>query len=293
MSTKYDLKRLKGELPEPPKAPPELQAHKTNVKTEVVKVTPEMATKWLEGNTHNRPIRDSMVERYARLMRNGQWELNGESIIFDLNGKLADGQHRLWGCVESQTAFETVVTTGVAPEAFLTIDQGQKRTAGDALYIDKDVDLKGVNNNWVAATVTMIWQYRSDNLFGKSLLLPGMVLDIVKAEPGIIEWVRDAHKVNRSLKSFATPLSATMHLASKGLPEKAHEFMDRFVDGANLSPGSPMLALRARCMNNPPHIQWEKMYLVVSAWNAFAQGRPLHKIMSAPRSDDFPRIRGA
>jgi hypothetical protein len=35
------------------------------------------------------------------------------------------------------------------------------------------------------------------------------------------------------------------------------------------------------------------MYLVVSAWNAFAMERNLFKIMSVPRSDEFPRIKGA
>ena len=69
--------------------------------------------------------------------------------------------------------------------------------------------------------------------------------------------------------------------------------MDRFIDGANLGPGHPVLALRARAVSNPPHVQWEKMYLVVSAWNGFVQGRSLHKLMSIPRSDDFPPIKGA
>jgi hypothetical protein len=295
MASKYTLARLHGEQPiAHPKAAPKIKTvEDTKVKSTVVLITPELATKWLEGNTHNRPIRDSVVERYARMMRNGQWELNGEAIIFDRDGKLANGQHRLWACVESETNFETVVVIDVDPDAFLTVDQGAKRTAGDALHIDKDVDLKGVNRNWTAAAATLIWQYRTDNLFGKSQLMPSMVLDLIKSEPAIIEWVREANRAPKGLRSFATPLAAVLHIGSKGFPDKANEFVARFVDGANLSPGNPILALRARAVSNAPHVQWERMYLVVSAWNAFAMERNLFKIMSVPRSDEFPRIKGA
>ncbi len=293
--TKYTLQRLHGEEPTPPKVAPKLKAvDNTNVKSTVMLVTPELAVKWLEGNTHNREIRPALVERYARMMANGRWVLNGESIIFDVTGKLLDGQHRLWACFESKTPFETVVITDVDPDAFLTIDQGAKRTAGDALHVDAEIDLIGVPENRVAAACSMVWQYRTKNLFGKqNNFTPAMVVEMVKAEPAIIEWTRDAHRCGKGLKSFATPLAAAMHLGAKGQPEKAREFMDRFVDGANLAPGNPILALRARAMSNPPHVQWEKMYLVVSAWNAFAQGRSLQKLMSMPRSDDFPAIRGA
>lgn len=292
--TKYNLARLHGEEPTPPKAAPKLKAiDSTSVKSQVVLVTPELAVKWLEGNTHNREIRPALVERYARIMSNGQWVLNGESIIFDNTGKLLDGQHRLWACFESKTPFQTVVITDVDPDAFLTIDQGAKRTAGDALHVDAEIDLNGVPEKFVAAAATMVWQYRTNNLFGKSVFTPAMTVELVKAEPKIIEWVRDARRVGKGLQGFSTPLAATMHLGSAGAPEKAREFMDRFIDGANLSPGHPVLALRARAVSNPPHVQWEKMYLVVSAWNGFVQGRNLHKLMSIPRSDDFPQIKGA
>ena len=65
------------------------------MKCEIMKVSPEMATKWLEKNIVNRRIRDYKVNAYARDMKNGDWRLNGEAIVFNKSGQLVDGQHRL------------------------------------------------------------------------------------------------------------------------------------------------------------------------------------------------------
>ncbi len=106
------------------------------LKLNTVRVTPKMATEWLEANTHNRPVSDKKVRDYATAMREGKWMLNGETIIFDKNGVLADGQHRLWACITSEVAFETVVVGGVLSDAFASIDTGMKRSGKDVLHID-------------------------------------------------------------------------------------------------------------------------------------------------------------
>ena len=64
-------------------------------------ITPKLAEKWMEANKNNRPLRRSLVGRYAGAIRRGQWELNGESIKFDEDGVLFDGQHRLAAVVEA------------------------------------------------------------------------------------------------------------------------------------------------------------------------------------------------
>lgn len=264
-----------------------------NVKTSVVKITPDIATAWLEGNVHNRPIKDRIVREYAEEMKAGRWSLNGEAIIFDSDGSLANGQHRLWACVSSGVTFESVVVHNVKPAAFLTIDRGSRRSTGDALYISGAGKAKGINRNALAASALMIWKYRNDSLFGNLRVPASTLVDIVEGEPNLVEWSRRAHVFRGGLRGFATPVTACCFLASKGLLGKANEFFDRFEDGMNLGQGNPILALRARALTNPPNQGWERLFLVVSAWNAFASGRQLFKISAVPRSDEFPKIKGA
>src|SRR5258708_40251676 len=76
-------------------------------------ITPEMATQWLEKNTMNRRIRQSDVDNLTGIMKRGQWELNGETIIISDTGDVLDGQHRLSACFLGNTAFQSYVVIGM------------------------------------------------------------------------------------------------------------------------------------------------------------------------------------
>ena len=112
-------------------------------KTKTLSVTPEMAQRWLNSNTHNRPIRNNVVERYTAAMKRGEWKLTSEAIQFchpyvDSEGKsqketLIDGQHRLWAIVNSGATVEMTVVWGCEPDEFAVIGQGPVRTFGDIL----------------------------------------------------------------------------------------------------------------------------------------------------------------
>jgi hypothetical protein len=58
------------------------------------------------------------VDRYAEEMRLGVWALNGKSLIFDSNGRLLNGQHRLTACAQSGVPLVTLVVRGVNPSVF-------------------------------------------------------------------------------------------------------------------------------------------------------------------------------
>lgn len=264
------------------------------VVSKTMTITPAQAWNWLETcNTHNRPLRQHVINDYTNQMKAGRWKLNGESIIFDSEGTLANGQHRLWACHESKASFECVVVTGVDPETFSTMDQGTKRSAADALYIDDKEHYAGVNRHVLSAAAMLVYQYRQDTLFHNIRLPIGDVLRLVKEEPDLIHWVKEASKTRGQLKGFATPVAACMFLGAKMNRPAATEFAARFHDGAGLDVGSPILTLRNRITTNPPNKSWERFFIVVSAWNAFATKRSLARIIGVPRGEDFPRIKGA
>lgn len=103
-----------------------------------MEVTPDMATKWLEGNTHNRGVRDTVVERYARDMKAGRWMLTHEAIAFDHDGTLIDGQHRLWAVVTSKSATRFMVARDADLLTQAVIDGSLPRTMVDVMKLAYD-----------------------------------------------------------------------------------------------------------------------------------------------------------
>lgn len=92
-------------------------------------VEPHTAAEYLKLNRDNNRNRvASTVTKYARDMANGSWQLNGQSIKFDKDGQLFDGQHRLEAGVRSQTPFASIVVRNVNNFAFATYDDRKSKT---------------------------------------------------------------------------------------------------------------------------------------------------------------------
>lgn len=125
------------------------------MQTKVELITPEIARFYLTQNCGNRKVSKYMVNIYSEAMKRGEWMLNGESIKFDVDGNLIDGQHRLYALIEANMSLELLVVRGLQKSAFKTLDVGKKRTVGDCMSIE------GIANyNTVAAIVRMYMKMR-------------------------------------------------------------------------------------------------------------------------------------
>lgn len=92
-------------------------------------ITKDIADSMLARNTKNyRKVNWNIVHKYARTMEQGLWKHNGEPIIFDENGLLKDGQHRLLAVLESGVPVKMLVVKGVDRD-INTFDEGGGRTA--------------------------------------------------------------------------------------------------------------------------------------------------------------------
>jgi len=102
--------------------------------TEMVEVTPEMATRWLaENNLNNRNLRPGRVQWFARQIINGLFILTPQGISFDVDGVLMDGQHRLAAIVKTGCTVPLLVSRGWAPSTRLALDAGAQRSAQDSI----------------------------------------------------------------------------------------------------------------------------------------------------------------
>lgn len=105
------------------------------METTIEIITPAIAADYLKHNTKNRNISERKVAAYALEMREGRWKLNGQTISFDVDGVLNDGQHRLRACIAANISFPCIVVRGTDADVMDTIDCGRARTAGDVLKI--------------------------------------------------------------------------------------------------------------------------------------------------------------
>lgn len=107
----------------------------------------------LEHNATNRPFRPGLSKRYLSEILRGEWYLNGETIIFDADGKCQSGQHRLVAFImavetwklqkakwvkyhKKEPTLECLIVRGISTDDKVvnSIDLGQKRTLGDIIY---------------------------------------------------------------------------------------------------------------------------------------------------------------
>jgi hypothetical protein len=105
----------------------------------VIDVTPELAFRWLEGNTHNRLVIQATVDRFARDMKAGRWRLSSQGIIFDTTGLLMDGQHRLCAVIEANVTVAMRVFFNEPPENRWVLDTGNRRSNLDILTLTGNV----------------------------------------------------------------------------------------------------------------------------------------------------------
>lgn len=99
------------------------------------KITPEEANEiLLNHNSKNyRNKKDNAINLYTKEIKEGRWMFNGDTIRFDSNGDLLDGQNRLKAIVKSNIPLEFIVVEGLDPKCSQTIDIGYKRSAEDYL----------------------------------------------------------------------------------------------------------------------------------------------------------------
>lgn len=247
-------------------------------------VTPEIATEWLEQrNKNNRPLNQAVAIKYANQMRDGKWVYeNGDTITFDSDGTLIDGQHRLWAIAKSGVPMRMIIVNGASSDAFHSKDIGKKRSGGDVLSC---IGFK--DSNRVAAACRVVYAVFE---YGDASIYPPMsnreVQETAEKHPGLSVWAANVGAKLSSLNGVpAGAMTGFMYLFSLADSVKADSFFHKFTTGAELHCGDPILTLRntlARCSARAgasPFLGFDgKAYLaqlIVQAWNAHCEGRPL------------------
>ena len=249
-----------------------------------VDVTPELAIKWLELNTLNRSIRDKLVKRYARDIEGEAFLPTGQAVIFDKNGDLIDGQHRLWGVIESGRTTTFFVIWGVDPSCKDVIDTGAKRSAGDVLSFHGYTQ-----TSTLASTAKLLYGYVVSNGATVTTNRDPSVTElrqVIEDNPEILESVKYAATLKRDLSGVMTPsvIGFTHWRLSKISPDKAKEFFDSLAFSKTEGRGDPRYALlnKLHQLRGPKGSQQGKLsnvaqtQLIIRSWNSWRRNEKRH-----------------
>lgn len=256
-------------------------------------ITPQIAETYLSMNVENRPVRQSVVDRYAADMAAGQWKFAGEPIQF-AHGRLLNGQHRLLACVKSQQSITVVVVRNVDPEAFEVMDTGMKRSLGDVVQARLSV----TNANIVTAGARFyLSMVRSDmstsNAATRSSVSRHDVLIEVSEHCALYDMAgKIAKRAHKQCGFRPTSMVAfIVHLTRLGANIVViNEFLDHAIDGDNLRTGDPRLALRNWVMRRERVKAEEEFGALAHAWNAWTNNEQRKMVMRVRRGEPLPKI---
>ncbi len=261
-------------------------------------ITPAIAKMILDDrNPTNRAVKKGQVAFLVDQLKKGLWKENGETLIFDADGDLLDGQHRLTACVISGISFATLVSFGMPSEVYTTIGRSVKRGPADDLHINGERHAKDL-----AAALSLLAMEEVGRL--AAFANPDQYFDpmrVLARHPNIREGVVFARQRQGIFKtlSFSTRVLAFCYYRFHQVdPAKAPIFFDQLLHGVGLTADSPVLALRNRLLQLERHrstvarvrppIQ-ELMALMIKAFNLYRKNKSC-KILRWSAGEPFPSL---
>lgn len=258
--------------------------------TEIVTLTPEIAEVLLANNADNRLPKVRLIEAIALDIENGNWSLNGETIVVSKEGSLNDGQHRCLAVLKANKSVRTAIMFGVDRDSRYTVDLGSPRTTGDFLKMEG-----AVNVNHAAAVAKNLNLHRrgySAWNHGPNIATKTMIRqEFWNCEKEIMGALR-AVDGKFSAKFGLSPLATAYVLIARRNAAECGVFFQRLADGAGLKRGDPILALRNRILQDNT-VQsrgfraQHKVEMIVRYWNAWRRGTSIQALRI---TGDVPKI---
>lgn len=276
-----------------------MKLKKENIEWHVVVITPALAKLWLQTRKKQRNIYARHIQNLAHKMAIGDWQdLNGDTIVFDRNGNLIDGQHRLYAVIESNIHITSGVLLGVEPTRIFSIDSGNKnRGFKDLLEITGTKE----NSALIATALKYLYYYR------KKVARASNNYQIIPSTQELNNLWEKNRTIQNSIphalptKGLLPPsFSIFLHYVCSEIDQKtADDFFHRLSFGTGKDDrhkGCPIAALRRQLLDSLLSRQrkltlTQKMAITIIAWNNYREGnntKILRYISRGPRKQKFP-----
>lgn len=276
-----------------------------------VSITPEIAMKMLENNTGNRPISDATVKQYASDMKEGRWLKSGNTISVAQDGRLLNGQQRLWAIVESGTTQDFLVVEEENDQAFSIFDIGRGRTGASVLKmagIQNQTLVRGVAQKYLMYRKSLNLDLPEDAPDDEkwNLKVPWQNAMVTKTEvnqyainnndslQAIVTYGEKFIEEFRAGKVWYGSLAYIVLKHTTYHSDKWNEFSDAVLTGVDLAEGDPRLTLRRHTTRNPvPTSLWanqERVAQGIIAWNRWTKGKAVKLLRYSKNSLPMEKV---
>jgi hypothetical protein len=216
------------------------------MRVEQLDITPEMAMAMLQGNTSNRKADKKRIAQYAAEMKAGRWKFTTQTIGIGSNGRVVDGQHRLYAIVESEATLPFLVVFEADETTFDVIDTGKVRTGNDIWAIDG----KTAPNIAAIARLTYLYTNRRDDAWDSNAgLTSAAVLDWAKTVNATDLLRRAGNKeqiVRKEIKGLGAVVGASLAItelhSGYTVEEVYEEVFEPLVKTLGFEEGQPVYA---------------------------------------------------
>lgn len=263
-------------------------------------VTPKMAQAWLEGNVDNRRLRESRVLHFSKILQLGEWDLTGDAIVFDDQGVLINGQHRLTAIVVTGIPARLLILRGVPSSAQEVMDQGLSRNLGDQLHrrgIAYPIYIAG-GLHWL---YRMHYIEETGNVHFASPAMRPTLRELLQLFDKNMELVEEAGSFNRLIKVTRVrpgPTLAIKHRLARIDTDDAETFFDKWTDGEGLKRSDPIHRLREFTLEDARYAttrgrapDYRYVAYALKAWNWWREGKPMERLnwtYSSTRREPWP-----
>ena len=264
------------------------------VKSDIVFVTPQLAREYLTANQRNRPLSKRRIIDLVEAMDKGEWRYTDESIKFDTEGRLLDGQHRLTAILESSKPQWLRVTSGLDTASFEVLDRGKRRSPADVLA------MHGIKH-YSACAAAAVWIDRLTSMNGKKRKTQMSSIEVLEymgmfpVIPKMVNCIMGS-QAHRIMKSTGLPTAVGV-IASGGtepVQEKVKGFFVRLGEGVHLTKNDPIHVLRKRLERDIDRLSLEERAIgLIKTWNAYMEGKKTSRVsvvLVKHRGESFPTV---
>lgn len=259
------------------------------VKIGLIALTPEIAKDFARRlPKRQRKQSKKLIDKYANDIVAKRWPFIGDSIRFNANDELIDGQHRVETVIETGVTIPTLVVFGLESDAIIPMDTGKGRRFEDLLSMEENIEYSGqvagltrrvthwmlgnygqdsiarvVNPQWLGSTPTneQLWQVYREN------------------SNELIESTRHGLSYARFFKKSAGPtiFSFTWMLLGRIDLDGRESFFHELKDGPGQNPPVAGITSLRRKLNEKWVVSkkpsaWEWQHYFFQAWNRKVEG---------------------
>ena len=274
---------------------------KTNLSVRVELITPEIAKNYLRFNSNNRDMKKDHVTFFSNQIKEDLFLENGQPIIFDTQGFLKDGQHRLKAISINSYSFYIPVVRGVNSHCMPTYDTGKNRSSSDVLKLN---GFKYCSQ--ISALVKSIDKFKikkSKSSITKvtnriATLTNQQVLNYVEYN---YEWLLNIVSKTQSITDKMKPkvlspsnISLIIYLIGGENPSnEVYNFIKHLTGVVKLESSAPLYLynkLYNSKINKEPLNNYWILGMAIKAWNYYNDGNPAINYFKFSVDQELPKI---